>query len=238
MAVKRGQLNPNHGSPTIATRFHDLGLEVDYIPKLAADGSNWATYRDRMDWLLGGCDLVDHLTNAGVVPKSGARAETVTMTRCEHDDAVVQQYIAASIPDDVFEVVQKGTNAKDFWNNLEARFEIKSRRIRAEVERKLYNQKCRNSDDVRAHLARLFSLWDQLIGAGGFMSDNDFSYLILNSLPDAYDIMISSIKIAAILNKKERNLSPYDVDILITSEYERNISRCLTTRSSNRRYRR
>ncbi|KAN0126392.1 hypothetical protein V8E52_000032 [Russula decolorans] len=146
MALESGQFNPNQGSPTIATHFHDLGLEIDYIPKLAADGSNWASYRARMDFLLSGCDLADHLTNAEV-PKSGAGAETVTTTRWEHDDAVVRQYIAASIPDDVFAVVQKGTSAKDFWHNLEARFEIKSRRIRAKVERKLYNQKCRNNDD-------------------------------------------------------------------------------------------
>jgi hypothetical protein len=210
---------------------------MDYIPKfkLAADGSNWATYRDRMPWLLG-CPLADHLTNAEV-PKSGAGAETVTAIRWEHDDAVVRQYIATSIPDNVFEVVQKGTSAKDIWHNLEARFEIKSRRIRAKVQRKLYNQKCRNNDDVRAHLARLFSLWDQLVAAGGIISDNDFSYLILNSLPDEYDTIISSIKIAAIFAEKEQNLIPYVIDILITGEYEKIISRSPTPKLSNRGYR-
>jgi hypothetical protein len=189
-----------------------------------------------MAWVLGG-DLADHLINAKV-PKSRAGAETVTTIRWERDDAIVRQYIAASVPDDVFEVVQKGASAKDFWHNLEARFEIKSRRIRAEVHKKLYNQKCRNNDDVRTHLARLFSLWDQLFGAGGFISDNDFSYLILDSLPDSYDTIISSFKTAAIFGEKERNLSPYVIDLLITSEYEKNISRSLTTKSSNRRYRR
>ncbi len=79
MALERGQLNPNQGSPTIATHFHDLGIEIDYIPKLAADGPNWASYRDRMAWLLG-CPFADHLTNAEV-PKSGAGAETVTKIR-------------------------------------------------------------------------------------------------------------------------------------------------------------
>lgn len=238
MVLERGQHNPDQGSPTIAiaTPFHDLGIEIDYMPNLAADGSNWATYRGRMAWMLGG-DLADHLTNAEV-PKSGAGAETVTTTRWERDDAIVQQYIAASIPDDVFAVVQKGTSAKDYWHNLEARFEIKSRRIRGEVQRKLYNQKCRNNNDVRAHLARLFSLWDQLFGAGGFISDNDFSHLILDSLPDSYDTIISSIKIAALFAEKERNLTPYVIETLITSEYEKNISRSLTPKSSNRRYRR
>jgi hypothetical protein len=112
---------------SLSLHLSTISGEIDYMPKLAADGSNWATYRDRMSWVLGG-DLADHLTNAEV-PKSRAGAETVTTTRWERDDAIVQQYIAASIPDDVFAVVQKGTSAKDFWHNLEARFEIKSRRI-------------------------------------------------------------------------------------------------------------
>ncbi|KAF8494097.1 hypothetical protein F5888DRAFT_1593987, partial [Russula emetica] len=99
------------------------------LPKLAADGSNWAIYRDRMAWLLGS-PLADHLTNAEV-PKSGADAETVndSLARWEHDDAIVRQYIAASIPDNIFAVVQKGTSAKDFMHNLEARFEMKLRMI-------------------------------------------------------------------------------------------------------------
>jgi hypothetical protein len=242
MVLERSQLNPNQDSPTIATSFHDLGINIDYLPKLAADGSNWGSYRNRMVFHLGCCidPLADHLTNAEV-PKSepGAGAETAEATiRWKHDDAIVQHCIAVSIPDEVFAVVQRGTSAKDFWDNLEAQFEIKSRRIRAEVMRKLYNQKCRNNDDVRAHLARLFSLREQLFGAGGSISDNDFSYLILDTLPDAYDTLISSIRIAAFFGKKERNLSPYDVNELIISDYERKISRSLTPRSSNRGYRR
>lgn len=209
MALERGQLsNPNQASPTtITTSLRDLEIKIDHLPKLEADGSNWGSYRDRMVFQLG-CrsdSLAGHLTNAEV-PKSLAGADTETAdleaaSRWKHEDAIVRHCIAFSIPDEVFAVVRRGTSAKDYWDNLKARFESKSRWIRVEVRRKLYDQKCGNKDDVRAHLARLFSLQEQLFAAGGCISDDDFSYLILDSLPDAYDTLVSSIKIAALFSK-------------------------------------
>jgi gag-polypeptide of LTR copia-type len=186
--------------------------------------------------------LAGHLTNAEVPTSlAGADAETADLeatSRWKHEDAIVRHSTAFSIPDEAFAVVRRGTSAKDFWDNLKARFESKSRWIRVEVMRKLYNQKCGNDDDVRAHLARLFSLQEQLFATGGSISDDDFSYLILDSLPDAYDTLVSSIGIAASFSNKERDLSPIDVNALITSDYERRISKGPTPRSSNRGYRR
>ncbi|KAH9986121.1 hypothetical protein BJV77DRAFT_921951, partial [Russula vinacea] len=102
------------------------------IPKLAADGSNWGSYRDSMVFMLGVFDLDDHLTD-GEVPKSGAEVETVDEAeatfRWERDDASVKHYIASSIPNSVFILVKGGTRAKDVWHNLSTQFESQSRAL-------------------------------------------------------------------------------------------------------------
>ena len=46
------------------------------VPKLAADGSNWVIYRDRMSWAMNLRSLSDHLTNV-TMPATYATAGTV-----------------------------------------------------------------------------------------------------------------------------------------------------------------
>jgi hypothetical protein len=214
-------------------------MESDDIPSLAADGSNWAIYHERMVLMLGALSLVDHLNNAET-PKSGAEAETVEAAqaaiRWEHDDAIVKQYIQASIPDDVLEKIKGGTSAKDFWHSLKALFEFKSRRIRYGLERRLYNQQCRKRDNVRTHFASMDSLREQLAAAGKSIPDDEYAYLLLTSLPKAYNDTVSIVNAIASFSKKD--LLPDVVTSLITKEYEEKISKRFQPKSAKKGHRR
>ena len=207
---------------------------MDYSPKLAADGSNWGIYRDRMVWRLGNRALADHLTNAEV-PESGAEAEAAI--RWERDDETVKQYIAASIPDDAFKLINgiEGLSAKVIWQNLTRQFERKSWKFRTQLSRRLYTQNCRSDDDVRVHFAGMASLRSQLAAAGGSISEEDYAYILLASLPKEYDGIASIIDTMAFLSEKE--ISPGVVTRIVTNQYERNVSRGLIPKTSKRRYR-
>jgi hypothetical protein len=85
------------------------------ITKLVADGSNWVTYRDRMLWAVNSRDLSEHLTNASMTQlynNAGTIGNTTPQMRWTHDQAVVKQLIAASVPDTVFNRIKTGTTAK------------------------------------------------------------------------------------------------------------------------------
>ena len=215
---------------------------MDYSPKLAADGSNWGIYRARMVWRLRVRSLADHLTNAEV-PESGTEADTVDSDeaedaiRWERDDETVKRYIAASIPDDVFKQI-KGLgylSAKAIWQNLTTQFERKSWRIRVQLWTRFHNQKCRSNDDVRVHFARMASLRNQLADAGVSISEEDYAYHLLVSLPKEYDENVSIIETTAFILEKE--LDPGVVTREITNQYERNVSRGLIPKTSKRRNR-
>jgi hypothetical protein len=214
-------------------------MKSDNIPKLAADGSNWAIYHERMVLMLDALGLVDHLTDAKV-PKSGADAETVdeaeATIRWESDDATVKLNIDASVPDVAFRVAKGGTtSAKDIWHNLKMRFETRSLRIRLELERRLYSQKCENMDDVRTHFARMDSLRKQVAAAGKLIPDDEYSYLLLLSLPEAYDATVSVIMATAYISEKDPSSDV--VTRLITKEYEKKISKVLKPKLRKRRHR-
>ncbi|KAF8259908.1 hypothetical protein EI94DRAFT_1466009, partial [Lactarius quietus] len=88
------------------------------ITKLATDGSNWVTYRDRMLWAVDSCGLYEHLTNTTITTTYTTAGTIGTVTpqmRWNADQAVVKQLIAISVPDTVFNRIKTGTNAKDVW---------------------------------------------------------------------------------------------------------------------------
>lgn len=212
------------------------GMDSVYIPKLAADGSNWGVYRLRMVVMLEALALADHLTNAEVPrPESEAESfdEAEAVSRWERNDAIVKQYIAASIPDRIFILIKWCTSAKDVWDDLNTQFEAKTCGIRTDLENMLRNQRCRNNGDVRSHFARMDSLREELATAGESISNNKYVGLLLNSLPEEYGAAIQFIRTAAVLSKKD--ISPHTVIMFITREYEEKNSRASTRKQYRRR---
>jgi hypothetical protein len=196
----------------------------DCIPKLAADGSNWPIYRDRMVFTLKAFTLDKHLINAKV-SSPGSKAQPSDEAEAaiiwKREDAVVKQCIAASIPDEAFKRIKEDMSAKDVWDNLDTQFEDKSRIIREKLEKSLKDQQCEEKEDVRTYFALMTSLREQLVAAGGSITDDKYARILLSSLPGEYDTVVQSIKIAACVCKKK--ILPDVVTVLITREYEENI---------------
>ncbi|KAA1465882.1 hypothetical protein DENSPDRAFT_756482, partial [Dentipellis sp. KUC8613] len=88
------------------------------IPKLAADGTNWVTYRDRLKWALSVRNLASHLDQESMpstYASSGMLGGVGAAERWTTGEAIVKQYIAASVPDMIFNRIKGGTRAKDVW---------------------------------------------------------------------------------------------------------------------------
>jgi hypothetical protein len=199
-------------------------------PKLKAYGLNWFIYRDRMAWMLAACGLKDHLTNAEMpTGKSYAEAEIVdgetATNRWNLDDEIVKRCILCSLPDPVFSLMKEEPSAKAIWDKLKAEFEngYRIRMARARLERRLWDQRCGDEQDVRAHIAKLRDLHNQLVTLGKFIPDDEYSWIILTSLPPAYDSCIMVIRSVVALTKME--LDPVAVARVITEDYDRRMLR-------------
>ena len=213
-----------HLSPLLDISSPISRMESDCSPKLAADGSNWPIYRDRMVFTLRASTLDKHLINAKV-PSSGSKAqpfdEAEAAISWEREDAVVKQCIAASIPDEAFKRIKEDMSAKDVWDDLNTQFEDKSRVIRDNLEKSLEDEQCGEKEDVRTYFSRMAFLREQLVAAGGSITDDNYARILLGSLPEEYYTTVQSIKIAAFVCKKD--ILPHVVTTLITREYEENI---------------
>jgi len=99
-------------------------------PMLAADGSNWVNYRDRLMVILRVKKLTDHLANDTVTARYTNAGDVDGLTpaqRWADDEDLTLVIINASIPDVIYAQVKGGTNVKAVWDTLKSLSEERSR---------------------------------------------------------------------------------------------------------------
>ena len=191
------------------------------ITKLAADGSNWVTYRDRIMWALDVKGLLEHLTEDTITSYYSAAGTIDGLTpeaRWKRDEAMVKQLVAGSVPDTVFSQIKAGLKAKEVWDQLRTLYEGRSKLILVDLRRKLQNTRCGPEDDVRAHFENLADLKEQLAAMGHTITDDEYATILLGSLPESYEYAMNAIMAAADISGKQ--ITPALVIRLVMDEYD------------------
>ena len=78
--------------------------------------------------------------------------------------------------------------------------------ITVDMHQKLQSEKCNKHGDVRMHLIKLQTMREDLASMGGSISDEDFTSIILGSIPLSYDTYIAAI--TAMSSLLSQTLSP------------------------------
>src|SRR5277367_5246867 len=201
------------------------------IPKLEADGSNWVIFKDRFLYAAEAASLKDHVdgTRAAPVAPSGSSTKPLpedamadhqaALTKWNIDEAIIRQAIASSISDSLFLEVRKQDTALKMWEAVRNQREKKSRMVTVDLRRKLQAEKCAEQGDVRAHLNKLQAMREDLASMGGSISDEDFTSIILGSIPLSYDTYIAAISATSTL--LNQSLSPTNLIDAIRDEADR-----------------
>ena len=172
------------------------------VPKLAADGSNWVIYQDRMLWAMDSRTLSNHLTNV-LMPTAygsvGMISGLSASARWAHGEATVKQAIAASVPDSIFNQIKGSTCVMDVWDALKALFEGRTQMIVVDLCRQIQSMKCGEDDNVRTHFDNITNLCEQLAVMGKSIPDDEYASILLGSIPSNYKATISAMSTTAAL---------------------------------------
>jgi len=161
------------------------------LEKLKDDGTNWVTYRERVTNTMTHKGLRRHFMGTMRKPgtmtekdgdfyKTGDKGQKVlsemeieamekAMDEYEQKEASVREVIAAKV-----------------WSKLMSIMQEKGDLIQVSILTKLQTTICFDDDDVRAHLAKMQELKEQLEGMGAPVSDPSFAAMIRKSLPASY----------------------------------------------------
>ena len=168
--------------------------------------------------------LSDHLTNDSMPAAYGTAGTTGGVTapvRWAHGEATVKQAIAASVPDSIFNRIKGSTRAKDVWDALRALFEGRTQMIVVDLRRQIQSLKCGEDDNVRTHFDNIANLREQLAAMGKTIPDDEYSSILLGSIPSTFEATISAMSTTVALTNVA--LTPDTVIRLITDEYDRRV---------------
>ena len=101
--------------------------------------------------------------------------------------------------------------------------------VMVDKRRQLQDERCDENGDIRAHLLKLLTLHKDLSAMGTTVDDDDFTVIILGSLPKSYEGYLTAITTTT--NLMATPLSPYDLIHAINDEADR---RSINTRKSKK----
>ena len=106
--------------------------------------------------------------------------------------------------------------ALEMWDAVRSQREKKSCMVTMDMRQKLQSEKCSKHEDVRTHLVKLQTMRENLASMGGAISDEDFTSIILGSIPQSYNTYITAITAtSSLLNQ---TLSPTNLIAAICDE--------------------
>src|SRR6202522_1436698 len=213
-----------------------LGDEFLRIPKLDVSGTNWVIFKDRFTWALDARGILDHIDGTGKEPtdpitkEKREKALSEEKEKLEIDwkkdvkewkqgEAIAKRQIASSIPDSLFMKIRAKGTAYEIWTELGKHFEKRSRMVSIDLRQRLQELRCAEKGSILDHFSTLRTMREDLSSMGEPLTDTDFYAIIMGSLPLSYNPYLSALN--ATSSVLERHLSPDDLMLSITEEYER-----------------
>ena len=222
-----------------------LGDDFLRVPKLASDGKNWVVYKDRLILSVQARALGGHLDGTTAKPTEPAitqapadRAltdeEKQKITTYQDDlkewfqkEAIVSQQIASTIPDSLYLKIRGKPTVKEAWDLLRSDFEKRSRMFMVDLRRRLQDERCDDNANIRTHFDTMRTMREDLAALGDDLGDEDFSAMVIGSLPRSYDSYLSAV--TAALSVLGTKLGPDALMLSVIDEFDR---RTVKTRQS------
>lgn len=165
------------------------------IEPLRAD--NWLPWKRRVEALLTDRDLIGYVNGSitRVVPadKATPTAEEATkMSTWGAKDGKAQSQIVLTVSDTEMVHLSGATTAKAMWDQLRTVKEPKGKLGIMAARRRLYRTYADEGVDVVEHISKFRKIQEELALMGSVVSDEDFTMLLITSLPESWDTFTSA----------------------------------------------
>jgi len=190
------------------------------VPKLTHDGSNWVDYRDRVLWLLESQNIDAHIADDTMLTSyttDGKIGGLEPPERWKKEETVIRQVIGPSVPPTAFARIKGQKTVKGAWETLKRIYEEKTRGLATDLMRRFRNTRCGENDSVHTHFEHMANVREQLAAMGKAISDDDYTDILLTSLPRSYDQSCTSISNSTRVSGQP--LTADDLEAMILAEF-------------------
>ena len=140
-------------------------------------------------------------------------------TKWCQEDTEAKHYIFSTIPDSLIVKTINCKDVKDLWKIICKEHEDKMKIFRMEMIRRLHNEHCTDADDVRNHFAKMVHLREELAATGETLTEENFTPILTNSLPESYGNIISTAYITVTMNSQTP--TTHQIIAVVESEFTR-----------------
>ncbi|KAF8156066.1 hypothetical protein B0H34DRAFT_659125, partial [Crassisporium funariophilum] len=162
------------------------------LPKLASDGSNWPTYKDRIINALTSKKLRRHVIGSALKPKEPTKGESgqlyqsgslVPMSDAEiekYEDSLdewmqkkaqVREVIYGTVDQSTFLQIKREPTAAAVWSKLISIHDDRGHMFEADLLAQLQSLRFVEGDDMTTHLTKLTSIKERLAEVGTPLTD-------------------------------------------------------------------
>ena len=131
----------------------------------------------------------------------------------------MKQLIGSALPETLFIKIRNETSASTIWDALANECENYSRVVAIELRRKLQDQQCIEKGDVCAHFDKMITLHKELALLGHSIDPDDFTAMLISSVPTSYDSTISAMTTSAKITRLD--LTPNVIMTTLIDDYDR-----------------
>ena len=93
--------------------------------------------------------------------------------------------------------VRSSKSKKEAWDNLQKQFEAKSLSKKIFYRRKWYSARMQKGTDMAEHINFVKTIADQLEAVEDTVSEKDLVIILISSLPDEYNYLITALETIA-----------------------------------------
>jgi hypothetical protein len=135
------------------------------VTKLASDGLNWVTYRDRMTLKFRSQQWSSHFTSA-MTPQSYTNTSVINGQtpdqRWSIKEDSAMDLIVSTVPDQIFNRVKNNTTTMAMWDAIKAIYQARSKMATINLSQKLQSTKLQDEGDAHCHGCVVFFSYSEL----------------------------------------------------------------------------
>ena len=172
---------------------------LDKVTLLKSDGSNWDTWKTRVELATRSIGYQTLLTTAPAEEdQSGA----------DKDNDLLNAVIGR-VADGIFRRYKHHRTTQALWSNLLEDYDSKNALTESYLQRRLHTMRCSDPTKVGSHLDAMIKIRDSLLTRGIDINDDIFNNTIISSIPNKFRPTINALVI--ISAKNEEKLKPTEL---------------------------
>ena len=149
---------------------------------------NFPVWKIKMSDILTDLNYDDHIEDKAAVP-----ADTTEAAKWKRADKKALATIHLRVADTLLVYIAGSTTALAAWSTLSNMFEAKGPIGIVSAHRKLFGTRCTEESDIEDHIRIMRTYQQELATLQKPISEEDFSYALLTSLPESWNNFISTV---------------------------------------------